>query len=96
MIGQNLFLIIEEYNQLKRMQGETVQQFYARFNQVYYSMPVEIRPTPRSALLHYPSVFDPEMEFQLRERDIATLYEMQNSAVNVEANLLIRRTRLKE
>jgi len=96
MIGQNLFLIVEEYNQLKRLPGEIVQQFSARFNQVYYSMPVDIRPTPRSALLHYPGAFDSEMEFQLRERDIATLHEMQNSAVNVEAHLLIRRARLKE
>ena len=81
MIGQNLFLIVEEYNQLKRLPGETVQQFSARFNQVYYSIPVDIRPTPRSALLHYPGAYDPEMEFQLRERNIATLHEMQNSAV---------------
>ena len=51
-------------------------------------MPVDIRPSPRSSLLHYPGAFDPEMEFQLRERDIATLHEMQNSAVNVEAHLL--------
>ena len=96
MIGQNFLLIIEEYNQLKRMPGETVQQFYARFNQVYYSMPVDIRPSPRSALLHYPGAFDPEMEFQLREKNIATLHEMQNKAVNVEAHLLILRARLKE
>ena len=32
----------------------------------------------------------------MRERDIATLHEMQNSAVNVEAHLLIRRARMKE
>ena len=32
VIKHNLFLIIEEYNQLKILPGETVQQFYARFN----------------------------------------------------------------
>ena len=96
VIGKNLFLIIEEYNQLKRLPGETVQQFSTRINQVYFSMPADIRPSPRSALLHYPSAFDPEMEFQLRERNLATLQEMQNSAVNVEAHLLIWRERLKE
>ena len=73
MVRQNPFLIIEEYNELKRFPGETVQQFSARFNHVYYSMPFEIRPTPRYALFHYPGAFDPEMEFQLRERNIATL-----------------------
>ena len=46
--------------------------------------------------MHYPEAFDPKMEFQLRERNLATLEEMQNSVVDVEANLLIRREKLKE
>ena len=36
------------------------------------------------------------MEFQLRERNVATLEEIQNNAVDVEAHLRIRRARLKE
>lgn len=36
------------------------------------------------------------MEFHLRERNLATVEEMQNSAVDVEANLLFRRAKLKE
>ena len=36
------------------------------------------------------------MEFQLRERNFTTLEEMQNSVVDVEANLLITRAKLKE
>ena len=59
-------------------------------------MPVDIIPSPRSSLLHYLGAFDLEMEFQLRENNIATLHEMQNKAVNVEAHLLIRRAKLKE
>jgi hypothetical protein len=35
------------------------------------------------------------MTFQLRERDTATLEEMQNVAVDVEANLLNKRSKLK-
>jgi hypothetical protein len=35
------------------------------------------------------------MAFQLRERDTTTLKEMQDSAINVEANLLIRRLKIK-
>ena len=53
-------------------------------------MPVDIRTPPGSALLHYPGAFDPEMEFQLREKNVTTLEEMQNNAVNVEAHLLIK------
>ena len=58
-------------------------------------MPVDIRPPPGSAHLHFPDAFDPEMAFQLRERNTATLEEMQNIAVDVEANLLNKKAKLK-
>jgi hypothetical protein len=95
VIKRNLFLILEEYDHLKRQPGETVQHFSARFNQVYHSMPDDIKPPPGLALLHYPYAFDPKMEFQLRERNTTTLEEMQNNAIDVEANLLIKKSKLK-
>jgi hypothetical protein len=44
VIMRNVFLILEEYDHLKRQPGETIQQFSARFNKVYHAMPVDIRP----------------------------------------------------
>ena len=58
-------------------------------------MPIDIRPPPGSTHLHFLDAFDPEMAFQLRERNIATLEEMQNIAVDVEANLLNKKAKLK-
>jgi len=95
IIKVNHFVIMEEYNQLKRHPNETIQQFSDRFNQVYYSMPENIRPPHDSALLHYPSAFDSEIEFRLRERDPKTLVQMQNIAVDVEVNLQIKHEKLK-
>jgi hypothetical protein len=95
VIMRNVFLILEEYDHLKRQPGETVPQFSARFNKVYHAMPADIRPPPGSTHLHFPDAFDPEMAFQLRERNTATLEEMQNIAVDVEANLLIKRSKVK-
>jgi hypothetical protein len=95
VIKRNPFLILEEYNHLKRHPGETVQQFSAKFNQVYNSMPADIRPPLGLALLHYPDAFDLEMEFQLRERNTKTLKEMKDSAISVEAHLLIKRSKLE-
>jgi hypothetical protein len=69
VIMRNVFLILEEYDHLKRQPGETVQQFSTRFNKVYHAMPADIRPPPGSSHLHYPDSFDPEMAFQLRERN---------------------------
>ena len=54
-------------------------------------MPVNIRPPLGSALLYYLGAFDPKMEFQLRERNLETLEDMQNNVVDVEVNMLIRR-----
>jgi hypothetical protein len=95
VIMRNVFLILEEYDHLKRQPEEPVQQFSARFNKVYHAMPTDIRPPPGSTHLHYTYAFDPEMAFQLRERNTATLEEMQNIAVDLEANLLIKRSKVK-
>ena len=58
-------------------------------------MLVDKRPPPGLAHLHYLDAFDPKMAFQLRERNTATLEEMQNIAVDVEANLLNRKVKLR-
>jgi hypothetical protein len=95
VIMRNVFLILEEYDHLKRHPGETVPQFLARFNKVYHAMPTDIRPPLGSSHLHYPYAFNLEMEFQLRERNIATLEEMQKIVVDVEANLLRKKAKLE-
>ena len=42
----NVFLLLEEYDHLKRKPGETIHQFSARFNKVYHAIPTDIRPPP--------------------------------------------------
>jgi len=95
MIKDSFLSLIQEYDELKRIPNESVQQFSDRFNQVYLSMPLNIRPPPDLALLQYPRAFDPEMEFRLRERCPSTLKKMQDIAVDVEANLKMREERRK-
>ena len=46
-------------------------------------------------MIKFPDVFDPDMAYQLRERDPGTLEDMQKIAVSVEANLNARRDRMK-
>ena len=90
MIKVNFLLLNEEYNQLKRFPDESVQRFSDKFNQIYHSMPLNIRPPPDLALLHYPRAFDAEIEFRLRERSPSTMKQMQDMAVDMEANLKMR------
>ena len=80
---------------LKRKPKEVVQDFSTRFNKVYNATPAKIKPPSGWALLHYPSSFDPEMVFWIRERDPLTLEEMQSIAVDVEANILNRKEKIK-
>jgi len=44
-------------------------------------------------LIKFPDGFDADMSYQLRERNAATLEDMQKSAISVEANLLVKRAR---
>jgi len=94
-IKRNIFLILEEYDHFKRQPREAVQHFSARFNQFYNSMRTDIKPLHGLSLLHYPDSFNSEMAFQLRERNTTTLKEMQDGAISVEANLLIKRPKIK-
>jgi hypothetical protein len=41
-IKRNIFLILEEYDHLKRHPGETVQHFSARFNQIIGNLMIQI------------------------------------------------------
>jgi len=88
---KNPLQILAEYNSMKRNPNETIQEFTSRFNTVYNSIPYDMKPPPGFYLLHYPVAFDPDMAYQLRERDPTTLEEMQRNEINVEANLLIKK-----
>ena len=46
-------------------------------------------------MVKFPDGFEPEMSYQLRERNSTTLEEMQRDAVSIEANLLAKRSRLR-
>jgi hypothetical protein len=60
---------------------------------LYNAIPTEIKPPPGLALIKFPDGFDADMSYQLRERDAATLEDMQKIAISVEANLLAKRAR---
>lgn len=62
---------------------------------VYNSIPNDMNPTPDLEVLHYPHSFDPDMAYQLRERDPTTLEEMQQNVLSVEPNLLIKKSKSK-
>ena len=94
-VKKNPLQILSEYENIKRNVGESVQDYCIRFNYVYNSIPADIKPPRGLALIKFPDGFDPNMAYQLRERDPTTLEDVQKIAVSVEANLLAKRVRTK-
>ena len=92
-VKKNPLQILSEYESITRNQGETVQDYCTRFNNLYNAIPVEIKPPRGLALIKFPDGFDADMSYQLRERNSTTLADMQKSAISVEANLLAKRAR---
>jgi hypothetical protein len=80
-----------EYKNIRRNQGETVQDYCTDFNNLYNAIPAEIKPPQGLALIKFLDGFDAEMSYQLRETNYTTLEDMQKSAISVEANLLEKR-----
>ena len=87
--------ILLEYDTLKRGPQEAVQDYCARFNNVYTAIPQNLRPPPDLALIKFFDGFDPNMAYQLRERAPASLEDMQSIVASVEENLISKRARAR-
>jgi hypothetical protein len=90
-VNKNPLQILSEYENIRRNQGETVQDYYTDFNNQYNAIPTNIKPPQCLALIKFPDGFDSDMSYQLRERNSTILEDMQKSAISVEANLLAKR-----
>lgn len=62
---------------------------------VYNEIPDHLKPPIGLAMMKFPDGFDPDMAYQLREREPTTMEDMQKMAISVEVNLLSRRVRVK-
>ena len=61
--------ILSEYNNLKRNVGESVQDYCTSFNSVYNALPPHMKPPQGLALVKFTEGFDPDMAYQLREKE---------------------------
>ena len=80
--------LLSHYNNLKKGGFESVHEFSSRFMRAYNSIPANIKPSPRTAKLHYVDAFDNDFVLLLRERKSATLLAMFTYALEVEANMM--------
>ena len=92
---KNPLQILAEYEQIKRNASESVQDYCVRFNSVYNEIPDHLRQHVGLAMMKFLDGFDANMAYQLRERESATMEDMQKIAVSIEANLLSKGARAK-
>ena len=81
-------LLITEFNNLKRENGESVSNFTKRFNNMYNKIPTEIKPTDTSVRITYANAFESDFFLLLRERRSASLSLMQDATLEVESNIV--------
>ena len=79
---------IIEFGNLRKGNGESVSDFTKRFNKMYSKIPAEIKPIETSTQITYANSFDFELCLLLRERRFASLSLMQDTALEVESNIL--------
>jgi len=94
-IKKNPLQLLNEYKGLKIKRNETVEEYCEWFNIVYNAIPTDIKSTLGLALVDFPYGFDVDMGYQLREKDLTTLEEMQANAIKVEANILTKKGKIK-
>lgn len=94
-VKKNPLQILSEYENIKQNVGESVQDYCIRLNSAYNAIHDHIKPPMGPDLIKFPDGFNPDMAYQLRERDPTTLEDMQKIAVSIEANLLTKRARKK-
>ena len=56
---------------------------------MFNSIPVRLKPPEALAQMRYAEAFDSDFSLLLRERDSATLADMQNDAIKVEVNMVV-------
>ena len=64
---------LTKFNTLKKRHNEGVSEFIKRFNKLYMSLPVDMKPHQTTARVFFLAGFDSEFCFSLRERKPATL-----------------------
>lgn len=65
--------ILTEFSEMKKKHNAYVSEFIKRFNKLYNSFPIEIKPPQTTAKEVFPGDFEPEFGFTLRERKSHTL-----------------------
>ena len=68
-VNKNPLQMLSDYKNIQINTRESVQAYCTRFNSVYNALPPDLKTPQGSDLNKFPEGFDPEMAYQLRERE---------------------------
>jgi hypothetical protein len=78
---------LADFYALKREQGEALSIFNRRFYSIYHDMPLKVRPTETTAMIHYVMCLHSELALLLLERKSSFLTQLFEDAHEVEENI---------
>ena len=87
--GKNKYYdqFLSEFYSLKRENDEPITKFNWKFQSFYMSMPTEIRPSEKIAMIYYFMAQHSNLVFFLLERKSSYLRELFDDAKGVEENI---------
>jgi hypothetical protein len=86
---KNPLQLLTQYNNMKRVSDEMVQELSACFMRVYNSIPTEVQPPPGAVQLRYTDSFDSDFSLLLKVRTSTNLDAMMSDTIKVEVNLMV-------
>jgi len=81
------FLLNQLY-EIKRKEGELIQDFNHRFDTLVAKIDVDLKPTEKAITLHYTNAFEGHFGFLLREKNPISLLDAQDKVVAMDSNVL--------
>ena len=81
--NKNHLQILTNYRNIKKNNGESVQEFSTRFMKLYISIPIDIKHLVAAGKHHFADYFDSDFALLLRERKLENIESMNKDAIEV-------------
>jgi len=85
---RNPRMLLLQFNEIKKKENETIEEFDARFESLLQQIPDNISPKDDVVLLLYTNSFEGKFGFMLKDKSPKNLREAQEQAAKIKGNLL--------
>ena len=86
-IKEYVYSLLNELNNIKKNENETVNEFHIRFKRLLQRIPEESNPGERYLIFLYTREFSGELGFLLNDRETRTIQKSYHIAIEIETNI---------